>query len=488
MTRALVLSIRFLGDRYHGLTDNGERPEWPPSPFRLFQAIVAGNARGDSLPEPIHRALRWLEQLPPPAVSAPVSHEGSPLLTYVLNNTSDTNPNSRTPKTIRPMLLNGDRLVQYSWLFDEGADGSDESARVMAAAVRHIRCLGWGIDLAVGRGEIRNAPLEELATRVQFTPVLSATGSGCELRVPRDGSILSLQRSHLNYLQRNATSGVTKMEPASAVYESHRYVVGASRPNIAFGLVDINGDTVAVRQQHIKQLVGMIRKLTSQPRVVASLGKETVDTVLLGHAAGDRNVDHMSILPLPTIRSGPTDGWIRRVMLVEPLGADGSLIRSVGQLLDGCELCPEQGEDRFPSIFLKKLDWSDRLASMYAGVSCEWASVTPVLLPGYDDRKAHRGDHQRRLARANQLVNRALVQSGIIASGQVELSRVPFWAGSLHVREYAPREKQSHYPRWHVKLLFDRPITGPFAIGAGRYCGFGLMAIAAPGAGGRAGG
>ena len=81
MTRTLVLSIRFLGDQYHGLTDNGERPEWPPSPFRLFQAIVAGNAHGDFLPVPIQRALGWLELLPPPVVTAPVSHEGSPLLT-----------------------------------------------------------------------------------------------------------------------------------------------------------------------------------------------------------------------------------------------------------------------------------------------------------------------------------------------------------------------------------------------------------------------
>ena len=45
----LVLTVRFLDDRYHGLLDRGGPPEWPPSPFRLFQALVAGVARRGEL-------------------------------------------------------------------------------------------------------------------------------------------------------------------------------------------------------------------------------------------------------------------------------------------------------------------------------------------------------------------------------------------------------------------------------------------------------
>lgn len=58
MTRFLLFSIRFLNDRYHGLTDNGEKAEWPSSPFRVFQALVAGNVRGTTLSESISSALR----------------------------------------------------------------------------------------------------------------------------------------------------------------------------------------------------------------------------------------------------------------------------------------------------------------------------------------------------------------------------------------------------------------------------------------------
>ena len=80
-----MVSVRFLGDRYHGLADNGETPEWPPSPFRLFQALTAGNARGSDLPTRVTEALKWLEGLDPPLIFAPSSWPGCVQLVYVLN-------------------------------------------------------------------------------------------------------------------------------------------------------------------------------------------------------------------------------------------------------------------------------------------------------------------------------------------------------------------------------------------------------------------
>ncbi|WP_409194161.1 type I-U CRISPR-associated protein Csb2, partial [Accumulibacter sp.] len=40
MPRALLIAVRFHDGRFHG------RPEWPPSPARLFQALVAAAATG----------------------------------------------------------------------------------------------------------------------------------------------------------------------------------------------------------------------------------------------------------------------------------------------------------------------------------------------------------------------------------------------------------------------------------------------------------
>jgi CRISPR-associated protein Csb2 len=239
--------------------------------------------------------------------------------------------------------------------------------------------------------------------------------------------------------------------------------------------VNLDGDTLSIRHQLIAPLVGMVRALTNREHVVASLGQNIIDREIKGHpyeSSGDR----VSILHLPTIRQGPTDGRIRRLMLAQPAESDGALCRALGELFDGEELEPLDGEARFPQLFLERIVRRDSILAAYTGISRVWASVTPVLLPGYDDRKEHRGDHQKCLNRAEQLVRKALGQAGILNSAQVELSRVPYWTGSLHARRYQPRQSLAHYPRWHVCLRFDQPLTGPLAIGAGRHSGFGVLA------------
>lgn len=475
MTQFFLLSIRFLKDRYHGLTDNGEKAEWPPSPFRVFQALVAGNACGLTLPESIRSALRWLESLGPPDIIAPQAQPGRPMLTYVLNNISDSNPNSRTPKTIRPTLLNEDRLVQYAWKYGLSQPDAKKYSETLKDAARHINALGWGIDLAIGHGEIVEHLPPPTESRVHYRPTATALVGGLDLRVPRRDSLMSLERAYADFLKRYESPSTTKLESAGAIYEPYRYVVGTIRPYVAFRLVNPDGDTISIRHQLIAPLVGMIRALANCPHVVAALGQTVSDREIKGHPK-ESTSNRVSILPLPTIRQGPTDGWIRRVILAQPHESDGALCNWLGRLFDGQGLTPLSDEDRFPHIFLERIAQRDTVLPYYTGISRVWASVTPMLLPGYDDRKEHCGDHQKRLTRAEQLVRKALRQAGINVSAQVELSRVPYWTGSLHARDYRPREKLSHYPCWHVRLTFDRPWTGPLAIGAGRHCGLGVFA------------
>ena len=476
MTRYLLLSIRFLDDRYHGLTDSGDRPEWPPSPFRVFQALIAGNARGPTIAESLRHALHWIESLEPPDIFTPQTQAGRALLTYVLNNVG---ARSRAPKTILPTLLNGDRLVQYAWKFDASDADSVKYAETIKDAAQHINALGWGIDLAVGNGDIVEGlpPLTE--HRVHYQPANVDFSWGLDLRVPRRESLLSLERTYADFLKRYESPGFTKLESAGAIYDLCRYVVGASRPNVAFRFVNADGDAVSVRHQMITPLVGLVRGLANHSDVVASLGQDVIDREIKGHPR-ESTSERVSILPLPTIRNGPINdgGRIRRLMLAQPYESNGMLCARLGRLFDGQELTAFSEDNRFPTIFLERIARRDPVLPFYTGVSRIWTSVTPVLLPGYDDRREHRGDHQKRLARAEQLAHKALKQAGIDIPVCVELSRVPYWTGSQHVQSYSPREKLSHYPRWHMMLTFERPLAGPLAIGAGRHCGFGVFARA----------
>ncbi|HEV3440895.1 MAG TPA: type I-U CRISPR-associated protein Csb2, partial [Gemmata sp.] len=70
MSNVLCITVRFLDPmpQFHGRADGGE-PEWPPSPLRLFQALVDAAAsrwrdlRFDDYAKPF---LRWLEKQAPP--------------------------------------------------------------------------------------------------------------------------------------------------------------------------------------------------------------------------------------------------------------------------------------------------------------------------------------------------------------------------------------------------------------------------------------
>lgn len=482
MSCHLSLTIRFLDPRYHGKADGGER-EWPPSPMRLFAALLAGAKTRWS--DKRREAFLWLESQPPPVIRAPASCHGRELLTYVPNNNLDTGEIVRTAKVIRPTLLADPPIIEYLWTIDPG----DEAfAHEIAAAARHLRALGWGIDMAIGHGSVADEPPTVRPDFEVFAPRPSGVGGGTTLRVPVEGSLRSLESTYAASLNRIRDNGEIHDQPGPPTCDHRVYSVSSGRSFCAFTLQTPDEETIACRPQRIAELAGIIRHAASRREVRAACDRLNqssvhdaidVDRVILGHphrAAGAR----LSILPLPSIGHPHSDGQIRRVILTESGGSDGSLSRVLFEVLHNTALEPEpqSSEDAISSaeVRLVRLNPTDRFLRFYKGESHVWASVTPVLLPGYDDRKDHRGDQNKRLARAEQLVCKALAQSDIDAPAQIELSRVPYWPGTLHAREYRPRHKLAHYPRWHVRLTFERPWTGPLAIGSGRHCGFGLFA------------
>jgi CRISPR-associated protein Csb2 len=123
------LTVRLLGDSFHGRGDGGE-PEWPPSPLRAFQALVAtaaGRWREPQFTGCAVPALTWLEGLGPPAVSAPPGRAATrPYRLYVPNNAGDLMVPAwargdsradmfghRTKKDVRPARFEEGRPVHF---------------------------------------------------------------------------------------------------------------------------------------------------------------------------------------------------------------------------------------------------------------------------------------------------------------------------------------------------------------------------------------
>src|ERR687884_630521 len=106
MNRILLITVRYHEGRYHGTGD------WPPSPARLFQALVAGIGQCGPLSPQQSRPLEWLERLNPPVLAAPIMTEGQRVTNFVPNNDLDAVGGDarrigsvRTKKHIKPKLF-----------------------------------------------------------------------------------------------------------------------------------------------------------------------------------------------------------------------------------------------------------------------------------------------------------------------------------------------------------------------------------------------
>jgi CRISPR-associated protein Csb2 len=87
MGSQLAISIRFFDPAFHGRRD-GAKPEWPPSPLRLFQSLVASAAALRRMDE-LAPALSWLERQSPPTVIAPSGLSATAYRLSVPNNAMD---------------------------------------------------------------------------------------------------------------------------------------------------------------------------------------------------------------------------------------------------------------------------------------------------------------------------------------------------------------------------------------------------------------
>ena len=163
MSHALFLTLRFHDGRYHGL------PDWPPSPARLFQALIAGVASGTALEPDYVEALEWLESLAPPAIAAPRMRDGQRYQNFVPNNDLDAKGGDpgrigeiRVDKLIRPRLFDAAIPLLYCWRFENDPDGQ---AHALVEIAAHLYQLGRGVDMAWAQADVLD--MEEAERRLE---------------------------------------------------------------------------------------------------------------------------------------------------------------------------------------------------------------------------------------------------------------------------------------------------------------------------------
>ncbi len=483
MPRALSISATFLTGQYHGA-------EWPPSPARLVQAMLAGVMTGGyrALRPEVEPVLQWIERQPAPQILARAASQRRGYRLAVPNNDMDAiarewaggraaNPAElRTMKDVSPReVADPPPHVRYVWPLDEEAERDPEG--VLRSAVRLSHCLyslGWGIDMSFADAEL----VTDSRSDADVERWVPAPEPGERLAVPVPGFLQDLERTYARFVRRASGAGVdTDTRPS--LYRLQCYARAGERRQavalLSLRLPDGVSDCSAP-WEYTMIVAAWLRHAAAEALREEGFARELIDSFVLGHPpeGGDASF-RLSFSPLPSIGHKHADGRIRRVMIVEPPGSSGEVCRLLGQKLVGWAATDESGvrvcsfgplaADSVVSCYLP--------ATKRGTAARRWRSVTPVVLHGYNS------SHGRiSLLKTERLLLRAFEMAGYSGDSiaRVAFQAAPLWPGAGAAGQIRVPPHLKALPRYHVEVEFRTDVPGPVLAGVGRHCGLGSFA------------
>lgn len=503
MSRHLLFAVHLYADgmgtaRYHGISQGA--PEWPPAPARVFQALVAGVARGLALPDSVQPALQWLERLPPPLIAAPPRVVGQAVSFYVPNNDADAlaDPSDvssiRTAKLVQPSLFDGVQPILYAWpLPDETPD-----VEPLIKAAQSVYQLGRGVDMAWADAQVlEDDALHERLGRYRghvHRPSPGGVGGPGALACPVVGSLASLVLRHRATRLRVEGAGkkarVLFTNPPKPRFAAVGY---AATQRLKVYELRERGSTKPWpwALNRAASLVEQVRDAAAA-RLIAALGAPSaanIERCLIGRAPdGSGSVplaQRVRILPLPSIGAAHADQAIRRIVVEIP-GACPIAADDLDWAFSGLDRVDHETGELSPWM-LTAADSHDML-DHYTSPSRHWQSVTAVALPEaagrrrIDPARMHEqaksaDERQREEGRAIAAVHTALRHAGLTMPAEtVKVQREPFNSLSQRAESWGADTRFAKERLWHVALAFEQPVRGPLAIGDGRFLGLGVLA------------
>jgi len=485
-----VVEVRLLGDRWHGSTG------WPPSPFRLFQALIAAAYGGRRLcEEQSHdrdRAFRWLESLEPPIVLAPRVSPAATVPYFVPNNDLDAKGNDprrtgeiRAKKILNATWVPDEAHLAYVWTFDDGVS----EATCIAELSDRLHTFGRGLDAAYARGIIEDAA----ALRTRMASYLGSrsspsTGStdikgSLVLECPLQGSLDSLHRRYAATRGRFARSGsgrgasVEFRQPPKADFR----LVAYDRPprQLLFEIRHAGEEQgfYPIRLQLATRVAKAVRDLTFERLAHILPDERTRDLLIIGR--GTTDIDHsqrMRFIPLPSIGMVFTDASIRRILVELPPNCPFEEA-DVRWALAGQRMLIDRETGEVRDAILVPADDTNMLRHYNGGGSSRrWQTVTPAVLPQRraKGRVSGRARTEYESFAAGSVVD-ALRHADVAAHAvDIRVQREPFFPRGRPVSEF-DCDRFEAARLYHVEIVFADTVSGPLVIGNGRWLGLGIM-------------
>jgi CRISPR-associated protein Csb2 len=463
-----------------------QRPEWPPHPDRVFQALVA--AWGESGKDTNQRvALEWLCALPPPNIVVPadVRECAAPTVYVPVNDTEGPKRGAYTDKHLGlmperrarkerffPASHVGDGVCSLIWSDTDPGEHRAALSALCAAATR----IGHSSSLV--RMWIEDTPPEPT-----YIPApADIRRHSLKLRVPGAGRMNQL-------IEAFADGNDAWRRPPTASWQG--YVKPSTETKMPHSLFDprliilhgiIGEHRFGLSGSQVTTITDALRKT-----LIASAettGSSAAKTILSGHAANGApsEIPHAAYFPLAHVGSEYADGHL--------LGVAIALPRNLSRAdEDACFLALSTALHPHENSLRLKMGTSGVLALAYGDQmeelrqltlrqdtwchpSDRWATVTPVVLDRFPPRRHEDMDNE-----AAACIATACIRIGLPSPSEVRILTVSRLAGAPAAKDYAPLiRKTDSARRWHVhaELLFPEPVEGPVLIGAGRFRGYGL--------------
>ena len=459
----LTISVELLHGTFRadpdGTANTGRlsRAEWPPSPARLFAAMVAAEGTRDRCRLTDGSELEWFERLTPPVIHAHATPWQQSLLPrYVVTQRSGIKRGAymeyigRWNALVRPgaRATPRDPVVHYVW-------DADVPPAVLAALKIRVARIGYlGASDSPVRVRVETTPPEIAPVAGHFVP---DPDGDLGIRVTSAGDLRVLDWVFDAW--REGGVNVSKAQFPALRHQAGYKLAGGSTRTERGTVVAWLRVSRAVSGRRVSAVTSIFKKavLRQHENLIGE-----PPAVLHGHGFKKKGYELARFLALPDAGYPRSRGRIHGLALWMPPGTDRatriaarSSVHSISHLRGtGLDLAvrPHAGEPRPIASCPERWHRASR----------RWVTVFPAV-------------HERRGRLNLSEVSRWCRHAGLPAPVAFRSTRSPLVPGGV---DLAPvevnRPGRPALPYSHVELLFKEPVIGPVVIGAGRQRGLGL--------------
>jgi CRISPR-associated protein Csb2 len=443
--------------------------EWPPSPARLFCALVAAEGTRARCQLTSGEELSWLENQPAPDIyaSPPEDVLVSRLRDrYVVVDAAAEGAVQDYPARQARLVRRGvrqspqDPRITYAWPEVKPSPGQLAALRVRAARVGYLGCADTPVMVVVSD----HLP-DDLGALWRV-----GRSSSITLPVPYPGFLQALDDSY------DAWVGGAKVRRSWIRTQRVGYLPAGNavstprpeRPSVIWLRLDraVGGGKLLAVTDTLRQAV-----LDHVQRLLP--GGEVPD-VLHGHRPHGAEGPQAWFLALPDVGHSRADGRLLGAAVWLPPSTDPDLVQAVRTAV--ARLCGERlvAPGRFDlelSVFGgERRPWAAN-PRRWTRLARRWVTATPIVHERWTK-------HGPGLAEIMRWCRHAYVPTPVV---DAHLTRFPALPGALDLHpSQVTRSGRERRPYSHAVIEFAEPVEGPVVIGRSRQLGLGLMAPADP--------